>query len=320
MKRSDYLQILTQRYASPDGIDDYIQRGARNFWNIYEAKNGITPPNLKNTGVSFIEDYYTRCFHSAIDSHGATDQGISYKQFFTHQYNARLAPLLDSELIVIDASLYSSFVVYFCCIYHLAFSKPSASQRTRIVEIFICEVEFHLACLRGQKGAKQFSSEAWIELSSTDKDIMVWTAMSAECLLLYIILHELGHIHYGHKELGAKDIEESLFKIYNKEHELEADTFASQHLYKILEKDNIHNLTLDFVHIPVLFFKVLDLIDIYKCEVLRESSMVSEYYPTFAEREMALEKWEGISPSLLDQPSEAINYLKSLIILASQSL
>ena len=299
-------------------INGFIKTGAKTFWEQYSANTGLVPPNLQGVGMNFIEEHYTRCFDTALKVYGSNDIPISYKQYFTHLYNARLAPLADEQLVIVDASMYSSFVVYFCCLYQLAFLEPTSIDRTKIVKVFFSEVEFHLLCLRGEGQQKGISSKLWLEISSRDEEIMTWAAMSAECLLIYIILHEMGHIFHKHEEFDSSETSDSGLKEYSKHHELEADEFAIDKLYEILSKENAHNLTLDFIYVPVLFFQTLGLIDVYRCDIFHESSMVGEYYPTFSERESRVKKWKYASTVLLDKPSQSLMYLKSLIELARQ--
>jgi len=319
LKKNEYLKILLKKYKSPNGIDEYIKSGAESFWNRYETNTGdLRPESLADVGLDYLEKYYNKCFDTAINSCRKHEEQIDFNLFYTHSYNARIAPLADSLLIIIDSSLHSSFAVYFCCFYHLAFSDPDSSLRAKLVQMILTEFEFHLSGVNGVIYNKPFDQELWIEISSMDKDIMTWAALSTECLLIYIILHELGHVSLLHKMQSKLNQNES-FKTFKCEQELEADRFASIHLYEILARPNTHGLTTDFAYVPILFFRILELVDMYKCQIMKQVSMKAENYPDFAQREKAIQSIQGASLALYTKPAEAIHYVASLILFSSNT-
>lgn len=284
MTVEEYIEYLKEAFKPNPNLNQYLSDGSRYYWNklnpAYEQGKDF-PLIDKNS----LRNHYDRCFQNAchICQSNVDTSKLVFIDLHTNKYDASTKKLADHNLIVVDSSIYSSFIVYFQCLYFLSFIDDC--DEGNIKEILIDEVEFQINCFNQKPILRKTNAQQFVDLAALDEDIILWASISAECLLTFLILHEIGHIYLQHDSLRQEMGKKTYFEVYKKECELEADSFANKKLFELLEADNhLMKITLDFINVPYLFFKFLRFIDSYSMTKLGNKTFVPSHYPKLEQR------------------------------------
>ena len=141
MSVEEYLTYLDVAYASKQDIDPYLAEGADLFWQLTGQKQGLAAPKhlLKMGNQGFIDTYYEECFQRALYAcqDQLSNECIRYKALNIYEYDASTKRLGTTNLLILDSALYTSFIVYFTCIFLLSFLDDlDTTTQNKIINIF----------------------------------------------------------------------------------------------------------------------------------------------------------------------------------------
>ena len=310
MTAKEFIALLDEQYPPSASIDSYIRSGAKEFWNRTTHNQNIDPPsNLERFNQQYVIDYYNRCFQTAYLSCkpviGSTT--ISYKELKKGDYEAWTRRIGDEHIIILDATLYASAIVYFTCVYLLSFADITAPQRDLIEKVLLSEVDDCLSFLHAKTIDRDIVAFDWLDVAAIDHDILLWASISAECALSFVIFHEIGHCALNHQLSPTND--KDLFDSFNKDLETQADSFALQQYNALVENpapDVPFLPTSDFKGIPWLYFKLLNAIN-RRSNRLYGTNSYSSAYPSFDKRAATVESLIMDNTILIDKSLNIIN-------------
>jgi len=246
---------------------------ANTAWDLWE-KQGVFRGKDANDVISQPYIIFNNYYQDILKANNLDEKNFYYCFAKTKELNAYANTTKNGDYVVVfDSELYRfiSDIIITCII--CVYTQPSEKEVNFYFEhIFDLLLEFKGVKINNNPDKQSMD---FMKIITKDYDLTMLGSYCSAAIYTFIVCHELGHHILGHtttkkikKTIFSEDKEHFIdFNNTNYQEEYDADKMGL-HLYINITKKYQHlahlKLNHQFLSVPLIFFKLLELVDIIK--------------------------------------------------------